>query len=169
MVLFLLSILSFAWRTGSVSDPSDRPPLGVRAALGTRIAITSVLLLGLGYMAMIIKTLKAYGPHSGSIRTLANQGMERRNEMRGGTPTHGDITQGHAASTSEKEIRARDIDVAMERRGRQRERDTSTTHVRRREEVERRQHGGQSGVGDDGRKSGQDLKGMHGLDLVPGL
>jgi len=55
MILYYLSaILSFVWRTGSVSDPSDRPPLGDRAALGPRIVITCVLALGLGYMAMII-------------------------------------------------------------------------------------------------------------------
>ena len=142
MVLFLLAILSFTWRTGSVSDPSDRPPLGDRAALGLRITITCVLSLGLGYMAMIIITLKTYGSPPSSTRT----GMGTRNTMQGsGTPI---TTQGHGAGTSKK-IRARDVDAAMERRGRSRERSTSTTHVRRREEdVERRQHRGQSSIRD---------------------
>jgi hypothetical protein len=159
MVLFLLAILSFTWRTGSVSDPSDRPPLGDRAALGLRITITCVLLLGLGYMAMIIMTLKAYGSPSSSTRT----GMGTRNTMQGsGTPIDGNTTQDHGAGTSEK-IRVRDVDAAMERRGRPRERSTST-HVRRREEdVERRQHRGQSGIGDNGKKDRRNLKGMHGL------
>ena len=39
MILFLSAILTFVWQKGSVSDPSDRPPLGDRAALGLRIAI----------------------------------------------------------------------------------------------------------------------------------
>ena len=152
MVLFLLAILSFTWRTGSVSDPSNRPPLSDRAALGPRIAITCVLLLGLGYMAMIVITLKMYGPPS---RT---PGMDTRNRMQGGgTPTHGDTAQSHE---SEKKIQARDIDAATERRGRPRQRSTS---VRRREEdVERRQHGG---VGDKGKKGGRNSKGLHRLGL----
>jgi hypothetical protein len=159
------------WRTGSVSDPSDRPPLGDRAALGPRIAITCVLLLGLGYMAMIIATLKKYGTQPGFARTSPNLGtMGIRNPMQGGgTPihgntTHGNATQGYAAATSEKKkVRARDIDAAMERRGRQREKSTSTGRIRRREEdVEPRQHGGKSGVDRGGRNS---TKGMHGLGL----
>ena len=141
MILFLSAILSFVWRNGSVSDPSDRPPLGDRAALGPRIAITCVLLLGLGYMAMIITTLKKYGSPPGSTRTSENLGMGNRNTMQGGgTSTHGNATKGQEAAASEKKVRARDIDAAMERRGRQREKSTSTTRIRRREEdVERRQ------------------------------
>ena len=164
MILFLSAILSFVWRNGSVSDPSDRPPLSDRAVLGPRIAITCVLLLGLGYMAMIITTLKKYGSPPGSTRTSANLGgMGNRNTMQGGRiPTHGNTTQGQGTATSEKKVRARDIDAAMERRGRQREKSTSTTRIRRREEdVERRQQGGQLGVGDKRRNS----KGMHGLGL----
>ena len=151
------------WRTGSVSDPSDRPPLGDRAALGPRIGITCVLLLGLGYMAMIITTLKKYGTQPGPTRTSPILGMGDGNTVQG--PSHGNnTTQGQVAATTEKKVRARDVDAAMERRGRQREKSTSTTHIRRREEdVERRQHGGQSGVGDRG---GRNSKGMHhGLGL----
>ena len=164
MILFLSAILSFVWRNGSVSDPSDRPPLGDRAVLGPRIAITCVLLLGLGYMAMIITTLKKYGSQPSSTRSSVNPGMGNRNTMqRGGTPTHGNTTQGQGASASEKKVRARDIDAAMERRGRQREKSTSTSRIRRREEaVERREQGRQSGVGD---KGGRNSKGMHGLGL----
>jgi hypothetical protein len=44
------------------------PPLGGRAALGPHIAITCVLLLRLGYMAMIIMTLKKYGSQPGSTK-----------------------------------------------------------------------------------------------------
>jgi len=159
MILFLCAILSFVWRNGSVSDPSDRPPLGDRAALGPRIAITCVLLLGLGYMAMIITTLKTYGTQPGSTRTPANLGIGIRSTMQGG----GTPTQGQGAAASKKKVRARDIDAAMERRGRQREKSTSTTRIRRREEdVERRQQGGQLGLGDNGERIS---KGMYGLGL----
>ena len=169
MILFLSAILSFVWRNGSVSDPTDRPPLSDRAALGPRIAITCVLLLGLGYMAMIISTLKKYG-QPGSTRMSPNLVLGNRNTMQGGGmptgPTHGNTSQGHRdeVAIGEKKVRARDIDAAMERRGRQREKSTSTTRIRRREEdVERRQHGRQSGVGDN--KDGRNSKGMHGLGL----
>jgi hypothetical protein len=132
--------------------------------MGPRIAITCVLVLGLGYMAMIITTLKKYGSQPGSTRTSANLGMGNRNTMQGGvTPIHGNSAQGQGAAASEKKIRARDIDAAMERRGRQREKSTSTTRIRRREEdVERRQQGGQLGLGD---KGGRISKGMYGLGL----
>jgi len=172
MILFLSAILSFVWRTGSVSDPTDRPPLGDRVALGPRIAITCVLLLGLGYMAMIIMTLKKYGSPPGLTRTPPTLGIGNRNAMQGlggcGTPAAGyTTTQDHEAAAGKK-LRARDIDAAMERRGRQREKSTSTTRIRRREEdVEQRQQGGRqslAAVGDTkgGRNS---TKGMHGLGL----
>jgi hypothetical protein len=155
------------WRTGSVSDPSDRPPLGDRAALSPRIAIKCVLLLGLGYMPVAM-TLKKYGSQPGSARTSPTLDMGNRNVMQrlgGGTPAGGNTTQDHEAAAGTK-VRARDIDAAMERRGRQREKSTSTTRIRRREEdVERRQQGRLSlaAVGD---KCGRDsTKGMHGLGL----
>ena len=156
MILFLSAILSFVWRTGSVSDPTDRPPLGDRAALGPRIAITSVLILGLGYMAMIIMTLKKYGSQPGSTRTSPTFGTGNRNAMRGlggGTPAVGNTIQDHEAAAGKK-FRARDIDAAMERRGRRRERSGScVTRIRRREgDVERRQ-------------TAAGVKGMHGLGI----
>jgi hypothetical protein len=61
MLLFLASILSFAWRIGSEDDPSSRAPLSSTAILGPRVAITGVLVLGLVYLAMIVKTLMSYG------------------------------------------------------------------------------------------------------------
>ncbi|KAF8812655.1 hypothetical protein BYT27DRAFT_7159054 [Phlegmacium glaucopus] len=172
MLLFISAILSFVWRTGSVSDPTNRPPLGDRAALGPRIAITSVLFLGLVYLAMIVRTLKKYGSNENSTKALLQVGSPRiRNNtpQGGGTQQiHGNTTtEGHGSGTGEKKMRARDIDAAMERRGRQRERSVSNTQVRRREEhVERRQHGGQSSVGDgSAKRGGQNSKAMLGLGL----
>ena len=117
MVLFITAILSFVWRTGSVSDPSDRPPVGDRAALGPRIAITGVFCLGLVYLAMIIRTLKKYGSQEGLPRMLRPPYVGMRNGGGGGTPTHGNRTEvgGGGGGAGEKKIRARDIDAAMER------------------------------------------------------
>ncbi|KAF8917974.1 hypothetical protein CPB85DRAFT_1284294 [Mucidula mucida] len=43
MILFIVSILSFVWRTGSVDDPDERAPLV--------------------YFFLIVRTLKSYGSH----------------------------------------------------------------------------------------------------------
>jgi hypothetical protein len=61
MVLFLVAIMSFIWRSGAVDDPDPRPPLSVKAALGPRIAVTGVFALGMIYFIMIVKTLRSYG------------------------------------------------------------------------------------------------------------
>jgi hypothetical protein len=66
-------------------------------------------------------TLKKYGSQPGSTRTSPTLGMGNRNAMQGGgTPAVGNTTQDHEAAAGKK-VRARDIDAAMERRGRQRE------------------------------------------------
>ena len=119
----------------AVSDPSDRLPLGDRAALGPRIAIRCVLLLRLGYMAtMIIMTLKKYGSQPGSTRTSPFLGIGDRNAMQGlggGTTAVGNTTQDHEAATSTgKKVSARDFDARI-----QREKSISTsTRIRRRQE-----------------------------------
>jgi hypothetical protein len=145
MILFLSAILSFVWRTGSVLDPSDRPPLGDRAAFHYDTEEVS---------------------QPGSTITSPTLGMGNRNAMQGGgTPAVRNTTQDHGAAAGKK-VRARDINAAMERRGRQREKSTSTTRIRRREEdVERRQQGRLSlaAVGDEGGRNS--TKGMHGLGL----
>jgi hypothetical protein len=63
MLLFIVSILSFVWRTGSVADPAERTPFSQNGALGARIAVTGVFTLGILFMLMIVKTLKSYGMH----------------------------------------------------------------------------------------------------------
>lgn len=160
MILFITTILSFAWRTGSVSDPLDPPRLGTQAALGLRIVITCVLLLGLVYLAMIVRTFQKYGFHEGSTKELLYVGARNSTPQGGGTQRYANTVEG--ATGDEKQIRARDIDAAMERRGRQRERSVSTTNLRRREEdVEPRHYGGPSSVGDSSRKGvGRISKGL---------
>ncbi|EDR00392.1 uncharacterized protein LACBIDRAFT_314305 [Laccaria bicolor S238N-H82] len=58
MLLFLASIISFVWLDGSVNDSS--PPLNATAGLGPRVAVTGVLVIGMVYFAMIMKTLARY-------------------------------------------------------------------------------------------------------------
>ncbi|KAF8959454.1 hypothetical protein BDZ97DRAFT_2043648 [Flammula alnicola] len=155
MLLFISAILSFVWRTGSVLDPQDRPPLGAHAVLGPRIGITAVLALGMVYLAMIVRTLKKYGAHQGSARALMPAGTGTRRGLRGWKPS--EATERNRG----KKERLRDIDAEMERRGRERERSTST-HVRRREEdPERRERRRQNSRDRDSKKGG--LKGVLGL------
>lgn len=61
MVLFIVAILSYVWRTDASNDPNPRPPVSPRAALGPRIAITGIFLIGLVYLVLIVRTLKNYG------------------------------------------------------------------------------------------------------------
>ncbi|KAF8164730.1 hypothetical protein B0H34DRAFT_208824 [Crassisporium funariophilum] len=156
MLLFVTAILSFVWRTGSVLDPADRPPLGARASLGPRIAITCVFALGVVYLAMIVRTLKKYGSYEGSTQALLRVGMTARNSFGGGT--QGNTTDGNG----DKKIRARDIDAAMERRGRERERSTSTNIRRREEDMERREQTAR-GTGERDVKKGELQGRMVGL------
>ncbi|KAJ6579566.1 hypothetical protein DFH09DRAFT_1146919 [Mycena vulgaris] len=74
VVFFIMSIMSFVWRTGSVVDPDERQSLGPHAVLGPRIAITIVLLLGLLYFGLIIATLRRYGDREPTGSTPARDG-----------------------------------------------------------------------------------------------
>ena len=92
MVTFLVSILSFVWRTGATDDPADSDAgartLGPLEALGPRLAITVVLVLGLVYFVLIVKTFQNYGGSVGRSRgrRWARGSVERgtRREERGG-------------------------------------------------------------------------------------
>ncbi|KDR71033.1 hypothetical protein GALMADRAFT_801755 [Galerina marginata CBS 339.88] len=166
MLLFISSILSFVWRTGSVLDPESRPPLGARAVLGPRIVITSVLALGLIYLFLIIRTFKKYGSQQNSAREILRAGSKKAN---------GDVDDNsHRRETKVKKSRLGNDEVEMERRGRERERSTSA-HIRRKEETERKhkgessergsKRGGVLGLGsgskvysrDEGREVGMDM------------
>jgi len=137
MLLFISAILSFVWRTGSVLD-TDQQPLGARAALGPRITITGVFLLGLVYLGMIIRTLRNYGSYQNPYRALVPLDAEMGASDEFGKGVNDPET------TTAKRPRARDIDAAMERRGRERRRSISS-HVRRREEAAGRGSGSMVG------------------------
>lgn len=120
MLFFLGAILSFVWRTGSVSDPEERPPLSDKAALGPRIAITAVFALGMIYLIMIIRTLKRYGggPHSPSLQGMLPTG---RNGM---APAGGVETgfPGMASMPGLSRFKTPESDKEAETRGRKRQR-----------------------------------------------
>lgn len=70
MVYFVVSILSFVWRTGSALDPAEYQGLSPTGVLGPRIAITCVFLIGMIYLVLIVNTLRSYGTH-GVLRSGA--------------------------------------------------------------------------------------------------
>lgn len=60
IILFVVCIMSFVWRTGTTQDNTiSAPTFG--DALGPRIAITVVFSLGMLYFILIITTLRRYG------------------------------------------------------------------------------------------------------------
>lgn len=151
MILFCVSILSFVWRSDAETDPKDRPPLSTNAALGLRILITFVFVLGLVYLGLIITTLKRYGTHGGT-RGILGPGVERRG------PGNADPA------------RAREVDAAMERRGRERRRSTSHRVRTKEEPVEKAHAGDADAEADRSRETGREkgtpksalgLTGMH--------
>jgi len=135
MLLFISSILSFVWRTGSVKDPDDRPPLGTRAILGPRIAITLLFILGMVYLAMIIRTLKKYGAQQNAVRALLQAGSTSRL----GTEAVASLGVKQSGPTRKQTTRNDRSDLNTERRGRERERSTSTRVKHRRDTVNRKE------------------------------
>ncbi|KAF9044122.1 hypothetical protein BJ165DRAFT_181601 [Panaeolus papilionaceus] len=60
MVSYIVCVMSFVWRTGTLSD-TNREPFSDEAALVPRIVVTVVLSLGLIYFFLIALTLRRYG------------------------------------------------------------------------------------------------------------
>ncbi|KIJ12907.1 hypothetical protein PAXINDRAFT_170945 [Paxillus involutus ATCC 200175] len=82
MIFFIIAILSFVWRSGSTAD-SVPPSLSPSAALGPRIALTAVFLLGLVYFVAIVKTLHTYGRPSEGLSGVGAVASEARVRGRG--------------------------------------------------------------------------------------
>ncbi|CAE6420856.1 unnamed protein product [Rhizoctonia solani] len=57
VISFCVAIMAFSWTTGSVTPPS---PISDKAAIGPRLGITAVFLLGLFYFIRAVRTLKKY-------------------------------------------------------------------------------------------------------------
>ncbi|KXN91132.1 hypothetical protein AN958_02816 [Leucoagaricus sp. SymC.cos] len=126
MVIFIVTILSFVWRTGSEADPSGgRPPLSTTAALGPRIAITFLVFIGLVYIVLIVRTLKSYGMHGGNSQNILTSPPSRLQGILGPPPT---------PVTGENRDYNALLEAALERRGRERTRSTEVRRGRRREE-----------------------------------
>ncbi|KIM38484.1 hypothetical protein M413DRAFT_242292 [Hebeloma cylindrosporum] len=60
MIMYIVCIMSFVWRTGTTADV-DRGPMTPEDALAFRIIVTVVLSLGLIYFVLIASTLRRYG------------------------------------------------------------------------------------------------------------
>ncbi|KAH9483258.1 hypothetical protein JR316_0005362 [Psilocybe cubensis] len=161
MLLFLSAILSFVWRTGSVLDPEDRPPLGAKAILGPRIAITLVFFLGIVYLALIVRTLKKYGSQQNAARALIEVGSSGRVDQTAAANVA--VARGKTAKHRHDEI--------MERRGRERER-SSLPRVRRREDTDTkgRKEGRKKTSGDPDAKvlAPKGVFGLVAIDKGPG-
>jgi hypothetical protein len=83
VVAFVVAIMSFVWRTGARGD--SHPPLPRAAEYGPRVGITCQLLLGLVYMALVIRTFRSYGESGRKARgvrrlTDAQIELEKRRE-----------------------------------------------------------------------------------------
>jgi hypothetical protein len=140
MISFVVSILSFVWRTGSTSDPSSRSPLTPQSALAPRIAITCVFALGMVYLGLIVTTLRRYGKVSGKGERRSGFGVPPSGV--GGAPAGG-VTSGLGLGLG----LALGPERTEERRGRQgldeRRRDVG---MGRREEEESRNEKERNGV-----------------------
>src|SRR6266699_1452618 len=60
MMMYVVCIMSFVWRTRTTDD-ADRGPMTPKEALTFRILLTVVLSLGLIYFVLIASTLRRYG------------------------------------------------------------------------------------------------------------
>ena len=74
------------WRSGATDDPENGgwPRLTPTQALGPRLAITALVVLGLLNCLMILRTFKKYGNHSGSFIELPGSHQTPEGDM---TPT----------------------------------------------------------------------------------
>lgn len=133
----MASILSFVWRTGSQSDPSQRPPLSETEILGPRIAITFIVFIGVVYLLLIIRTLKSYGIHGGKSESMLTSPQTRLGLL-GDVHRHGPRvtreTSGEQGAPGVGHDHSDLLEAALERRGRERTRSTEFRRGRRREE-----------------------------------
>ncbi|KAG1740224.1 uncharacterized protein EDB91DRAFT_1329080 [Suillus paluster] len=97
MFFFIVAILSFVWRSGTLTDMNPTP-LSSTAVVGPRIAVSLLFVIGLVDFMMIVKTLHNYGRTRdidsemrllGTDDTLqARHSADREREERGRRPAH---------------------------------------------------------------------------------
>jgi hypothetical protein len=68
VLAFLIAIMAFVWRTGARGE--SHPALLWTPEFGPRVAITCQLLLGLVYLALVIRTFRSYGESGRKARVV---------------------------------------------------------------------------------------------------
>jgi len=75
MPLLLASIVSDVWFNGSGNEPSSPAQPSATAALGPWLALMGLLVVGMIYLVMIMKTLMRYGKELGEMRVDAEMSL----------------------------------------------------------------------------------------------
>ncbi|KAI6096726.1 hypothetical protein F5141DRAFT_560834 [Pisolithus sp. B1] len=87
MIFFITSILAFVWRSGSTTDLSTPSALSPNAAIGPRVLVSALFILGFAYLVAIMKTFQEYGRVNGmtggtqiarETRDVIGEGRDRR-------------------------------------------------------------------------------------------
>ncbi|TFK72082.1 hypothetical protein BDN72DRAFT_731953, partial [Pluteus cervinus] len=58
IVAYIVCVMAYVWRTGPGNTP---PSISQKALLGSRVAISVVMFMGIVYFVFILMTLKRYG------------------------------------------------------------------------------------------------------------
>jgi hypothetical protein len=133
MIWFVVSILSFVWRTGDATDPAQPPPISAKLALIPRIGITAVFAIGLVYFFLIIKTLHRYGGSHGGTYGFFHPTEDKETADDNINKTY------DAAERGEKPSRGAVVaEGKTERRGRERTRRSGSQGEKAAEGVEKR-------------------------------
>lgn len=138
MIFFIISILTFVWRSGSTTDPATPSPLSPSAALGPRIFVSAFFLLGLVYFTAIVRTLQSYGQrrahraerdqgprHPSAERDGNERGRARKREPLNGGSSGG----GGGASSSGKDGNGRDTGDQQDDDDYNRQKDRTSPHM----------------------------------------
>jgi hypothetical protein len=119
LILFVISLLSFVWRTGASNDPASPVPLSPHGALAPRIVITCVLAVAVIYFALIVKTLRRYAGKSIPPPKMGNRfGMTGEGDIVGGNPgleRGKDIGNREKLTEKSKPFERRDLERRRER------------------------------------------------------
>ena len=158
MLLFIVTILSFVWRTGATNDPDPRSPLSTTGVLGPRIAVTGVFGLGMIYFVLIVKTLTSYG------------GPRNRDSLwRVGSASNNGGSVGGGGVARERERRGEDDTTRGRERERVRKGGMSHQEMEREEDESDRQGNDSERDGEDGKeKAPSGLRRVWGLGISGG-